>query len=205
MVRRGGAVTAEELIAFEADIAREYDAGHIRAPVHLAGGNEDQLVKIAKEFRAGDYFFSTWRSHYHALLAGIPPEKVKAAIMAGRSITLAWPEHRFLASAIVAGCCPIAVGVAWQIKRTHGKERVWCFLGDMAASTGLAHECFKYADAFDLPIRWVVEINGKSVCTDTRKTWNGFADYLMMPPQKTTFYHYDLSWPHSGVGQRINF
>lgn len=201
----GGAVTAEELIAFERAIAQEYDAGHIRAPVHLSGGNERQLIRIFRDVRATDYVLCQWRSHYHALLHGVPPEKVKAAIMAGRSITLCFPEHRFLCSAIAGGHLPIALGIAWQIKREGRGEKVFAFCGDMTASMGIAHECFKYAHAFNLPIHWVIEVNGKSVCTDTKATWNNFADYIMRSPSQSTCYDYELLWPHSGAGKRVNF
>ncbi len=38
--------TVESLRAFEADIANEFNAGRIRAPIHLSGGNEQQLIDI---------------------------------------------------------------------------------------------------------------------------------------------------------------
>ena len=203
-------MTAEELIAFEADIAREYDAGHIRAPVHLAGGDAERLLEIFSEWREGDYTFSTWRSHWHALLSGVPAEKVRAAIMAGRSITLCFPEHRFYSSAIVAGCCPIALGVAMRLKMTGAKERVWCCIGDMAAETGLFYECAKYAGFRDLPIRWIIEDNGLSVCTDTRDAWFGIKDQPLTYRQvfwnrETDIVRYVLPYPHSGAGKRVNF
>ena len=34
-----------------------------------------------EQYRPGDWVCSAWRSHYHALLAGIPPAEVKAAIL----------------------------------------------------------------------------------------------------------------------------
>ena len=48
---------------------------------------------------------------------GQAAEKLRAAIMAGRSIALCFPEHRVISSAIVAGIAPIAVGLAMGIKR----------------------------------------------------------------------------------------
>lgn len=193
-------MTKEELIAFEADIAAEFNAGHIAAPIHLSGGNEEALIEIFKEYREGDYCFSTWRSHSHALLAGVPAVEVKAAIMAGRSITLCFPKYRFLSSAIVAGCCPIALGVAWQIKRMGGPETVYCFIGDMALMNGLAMECLNYATWNDLPLKIVVEDNQKSVCSDTIATWGATPKVI-----KALRYIYELPWPHSGAGQRVNF
>ena len=39
-------MTPADLIAFENDIANDFNAGKIKAPVHLAGGNEQQLIDI---------------------------------------------------------------------------------------------------------------------------------------------------------------
>jgi pyruvate dehydrogenase E1 component alpha subunit len=192
----------KDLIAFEKDIAEEFNAGKIKAPIHLSGNNEDVLINIFKDFKPGDWVFSTWRSHYHALLAGVPAQKVKIAIMAGRSMTLCWPDHRFFSSAIFAGCCPIALGVAWQIKRSGGSEKVWLFLGDMAGMSGLAHECANYAYWNKLPMQIVIEDNGKSVCTKTADVWGRpFCHSL----GEKYYFKYDLPFPHSGAGRRIQF
>jgi TPP-dependent pyruvate/acetoin dehydrogenase alpha subunit len=228
-------MTAAELIAFEAEIADRFNAGEIRAPVHLSGGNEAQLIDyFTRYFRPGDWVFSTWRSHYHALLAGVPPERVRAAILAGRSITLTFPEHRFLTSAIVGGTLPIALGVALGIKRTRlwnwklagwdplGEtarddlkarplERVHCFIGDMTSRTGAFEECTRYAAGHQFPINWIVEDNGKSVLTDTVEVWGwpSEACAAARPPQDVvrniTRYAYHLPWPHSGAGKRVEF
>lgn len=207
-------ITDEEniasLIAFEQEIADTFNRGEIRFPIHLSGGNEKQLLTVFEDFNKGDWCFSSWRSHYHALLAGIPPEEIKRQIMAGRSMTICSPEHRFFASAIVAGCCPIALGVAWQIKRNGGKEKVFCFLGDMASLTGIALECQNYAKFNELPIVWVIEDNQKSVCTVSHEAWGAKNHEIMMSVHYNKYlwkYDYDLSvkWPHAGSGSRINF
>src|SRR5262245_53053446 len=99
---------ARELIAFEREVADRYNAGEIRGPVQLSGGNEQQLIEIFRDIPKDAWIFSTWRSHYHALLHGIPREKVMAQIVAGKSMNLNFPEHRFFTSAIVGGILPIA-------------------------------------------------------------------------------------------------
>lgn len=195
-------MTPDELIAFEEDIANRFNRAEIPYPIHLSKGNELQLIEIFKDFRKGDWVFNSWRSHLHALLAGVPPEKVRAAILGGRSMTLCWPEHRMFCSAIVAGIIPIALGVAWQIKHMGGKERVFLFLGDMTAQTGMAMECHNYAKEHDLPVVWIVEDNSKSVCTNTKDVW---PEYRGIKPDH--YYQWDLSqhYPHSGAGKRIEF
>lgn len=193
-------LTVQDLIDFEKDIADRFNRAEIPYPIHLSGGNEGVLLIIFEDFKKGDWCFSFWRNHYHALLAGIPPEEVRRQVMAGRSMTVCSPEHRFFASAIVAGCCSIALGVAWEIKRRSGSEKVWLFIGDMGAQTGAAMECYNYSKQHDLPILWVVEDNGKSVCTATKDVW---PEYKGIKPDY--YYKWELLWPHSGAGKRIQF
>ena len=109
--------TAQDLIRFEEDIAAEFNAGKIRAPVHLYSGCEEPMLQVFAEVHADDWVMCSWRSHYQCLLKGVPPAEVKAEIMAGRSITLCFPAQRVLSSAIVTGILPIALGVALGIKR----------------------------------------------------------------------------------------
>lgn len=181
---------AADLIAFEAEIAQLFEAAQIRGPVHLHGGNEEPLIAIFKRVKAEDWVFSTHRSHYHALLKGVPPEMVRAEILKGNSIGMQFPEYLFYTSAIVAGCAPIALGVALA------GERVWCFVGDMAAETGLFHECLKFAVGYDLPITYVIENNHYSVETPTERVWRRGAVYRT----KVLQYSYERVWPHQGTG-----
>ncbi len=62
------------LIQFERKMADHWEAGKVRGPIHLSGGNEDELIEIFKYIKPTDWVFSTWRSHYHALLHGVPSE-----------------------------------------------------------------------------------------------------------------------------------
>lgn len=195
-------MTPEALIAFEADIAAEFDAGNIRAPVHLAGGNEQQLIDIFQDIGPDDWILTQWRSHYHCLLKGVPPTKLKQAIMDGRSIALCFPEHKVLSSAIVGGICPIATGLGWAIKERGGKESVNVFIGDMTAMTGIARECAEYCINHDLPVFVYVEDNGKSVCTDTADVWGGETYWDMRSMES---YRYTLAWPHVGTGKWVRF
>lgn len=199
-------MTPEELIAFEEDIAAEFNAAHIRAPIHLSSGNEEQMIRIFKGIRPQDWVLCSWRSHYQCLLKGVPKEDLKAEILAGRSISLCFPKQRVLSSAIVTGILPIAVGIGMAIKRSRKDERVFCFLGEMTSETGLAHACMKYARNHGLPVHWIVEDNGKSVCTDTREVWN--TPRLTHEEAKdpaVTYYRYESKYPHAGGGQRVHF
>jgi len=196
--------TKEDLIAFEEDIANIFNEGKIRAPVHLYYGNEDKMLEIFKSINREDWVMCTWRSHYQCLLHGVPKDKLKKAILDGKSITLAFPEHRVLSSAIVGGILPIALGVAMGIKKSGGTNKVWVFVGDMSAETGTFHECWKYAVAFGLPITFIVEDNNKSVCTPTDEVWNNFGGKYK-ECGKVIYYKYESKYPHAGAGKRIQF
>ena len=199
-------MTREELINFETEIAELFNSGKVRAPVHLYSGNEEQMIEIFRDVRPEDWVLCSWRSHYQCLLKGVPRELVREEILAGHSISLCFPEFRIVSSAIVGGILPIAVGVAMGIKRSGEKARVHCFMGEMTAETGIAHECIKYSYNHSLPIRFIVEDNGKSVCTDTRETWNQpVLTYEKENHPMVVYYKYQTKYPHAGAGVRVQF
>lgn len=192
-------MTAGDLAAFECKVLEAFEAGKIRGPVHLSGGNEEPLIEIFKDIDRQDWIFSTYRNHFHALLHGVPRETVMAGIMASRSMNLSFPEHRFCASAIVGGCLPIAVGVAAGLKRQGSSRKVWCFVGDMAASTGAFHEASRYAAGHGLPVEFVIEDNGLSCDSPTQECWGYSASGSVRR------YTYARQYPHVGTGKYVSF
>lgn len=206
-------MTEQELIDFEEDIAKEFNNGNIKAPVHLYSGNESEMIDIFKDIRPQDWVLCSWRSHYQCLLKGVPKDELKARIMDGKSISLCFPKYKILSSAIVTGTLPIAVGLGLSIKRQNKDERVYCFVGDMTSETGSFEECYKYVRNHDLPVKFIIEDNGKSVCTDTKKTWNinDLTYSWARGPQSLAknkflyYYKYETKWPHAGAGKRIQF
>ena len=195
-----------DLINFENKIIKLFNHSKIRSPIHLHSGNEENLIKIFKKIRKNDRVFSSWRSHYHCLLKGVPEKKLSQEIIKGKSISLCFPEHKIYSSAIVGGSLPIAVGLAISLKRKQSKHKVYVFIGEMTAETGIAHECIKYSINKKLPIHFVIEDNGKSVCTDTRKVWSmKKLSYEKNKNKFVTHYKYFLKYPHAGTGKRIQF
>ena len=179
--------TKEDLIKFERLIADHWEAGKIKGPVHLSGGNEEQLLEIGKRIRPTDWVFSTWRSHYHALIKKVCPVWLEEEIIEGRSITILNKEERFYASAIVG---------------ENRSDKVWCFIGDMAFETGGFYEMHKYARNLDLPIVFVVEDNHVSTNTPTIETWGGIKREI---PDDVIWYEYEKEWPHYGTGKWVIF
>ena len=196
-------MTRDDLVNFEEEIASIFNSGKIHYPVHLESGNEDELIKIFADVKSQDYLFGSWRLHLKALLKGVPVYELKSAIFRGESMALRFPDYRIYGSAIVGGTIPIALGVALAIKQKDENAKVHCFLGDMTSHTGIFRESLSYAENFDLPIRFIIEDNGVSVCTDTKETCGGEMDFSTF--KRVQHYCYKSRWPHAGAGKRISF
>lgn len=197
--------TPDQLLAFEEDIAQTFARGEIKSPIHLSKGNESQLIDIFKLVRPEDWVLCGWRSHYHCLLKGVPPEELKRAILDGHSVSLCFKKQKILCSGIVGGIAPIAIGLAAELKRKNdeafGQEsRVWCFVGDMTNESGIVHEAQKYCARHQLPVKWIIEDNGQSVCTPTFESWGSQSGILDVQR-----YNYTLGRPHAGIGAWVRF
>lgn len=195
-------LTKQDLIDFTEEITKLYDDGLIHSPIHLSRGNEDKLIKIFREIRHDDWVFSTYRSHYHALLKGIPREWLKNQILNGHSMHINSKEHKFFTSSIVGGICPIATGVAMALSKRNTTSMVWCFVGDMAAEMGIFHESLKYSRRNTLPIKFIIEDNGLGVNTPTNFAWGIGYDYESTYEES---YKYKRVTPHAGTGKWIKF
>lgn len=195
-------MSAKELIEFEASIAAEYERGNIKGPIHLSDGNELELIKIFKKISLDDFVFSAWRNHYHALLHGVPIDYLKNEIFEGRSMGIMCTEPKFFSSSIVGGIVPVALGTALGFKQnTNNTQHVWCFIGDMTYESGLFWEAYKMSRNHKLPLTFIIEDNGKSVTTDTTRTWGG----KMKPLDGVIYYTYKSKYPHHGTGKWVNF
>ena len=183
------------LIDFETEVKERYEAGEIKAPVHLSSNNEDQLIEIFKQVDSKDWVFSSWRNHYHALLHGIPRDTLMDLIVRGKSMSVYSDEPKFYSSSIVGGILPIALGVAMSIKMKGEDNKVWCFVGDMTFESGLFYETYKYARNFQLPLEFVVEDNNLSTNTPVDETWGG----KQTVPADVFYYEYKSDFPHHGT------
>lgn len=210
----------EQLIKFEEWCVDTYKKGLLRSPLHLSGSIngelEDFLIELFKKIKKDDYVFSTYRSHHHALLKGIPEEWLKNWILENKSIHVMNKEHKFFTSAIVAGTLPIALGTAMAIKRKNQNNHVYIFIGDMTARTGMFWECWNYAVNHDLPITFVIEDNGLSTDTPTGEVWNlsnkeFYERHIDVDltrnneTEKIKYIKYTRRWPHYGCNVFVNF
>jgi pyruvate dehydrogenase E1 component alpha subunit len=175
-------VDRADLIAFKEEVGRRFDAGEIHGPVHLCSETQiEPLIEIFKTIKRTDWVLATWRAHFHALLHGVPREQVMGAILAGRSMMLHFPAHRIMSSAIMGGMLPIACGLA------AGGERVWCFVGDMCASTGAFQDAVNFGHGF---LNFIIEDNGLSTNTPTVGAWGTATNAIKTYVYKRTTNHY---------------
>ena len=191
----------ERLKKFELLVKEKYEKGLIRAPIHLSGGNEKPLIKIFKKIKRSDWVISNWRSHYHAILHGVPEKEILKEIIKGKSMSLNFRKYKFISSSIVAGGIPIALGLAMGIKNGKKKNKVFVFIGDMTFETGVFHECYKYAKNFKLPMRFIVEDNNLSTNTPTSFAWRKKSKIY----KDVEYYKYKRKFPHHGTGSWILF
>ena len=190
-----------KLIDFELEIKKLYEEGKIKAPIHLSANNENMLIRIFKKINKKDWVFSTWRSHYHALLHGITTVWLRNKIIKGRSISIINFKKKFFSSAIVGGSLPISMGVALGLKLKKKKQKVWTFVGDMTFETGTFHETYKYSKNHKLPIKFIVEDNNMSTNTPTNKVWIKKSK----TPKDIIYYKYKRKFPHHGTGKWVLF
>lgn len=191
----------EDLINFEKELAKEFEAGKIMFPVHFAGckykKQERNLIRLFKKIKKTDYILGTWRNHYLWLLSGRDPFELKKQIRETGSMHI--HDKGFITSSIVAGISPMAVGLAFALKRKKSKRHVWCFIGCMAYRCGITQESIRYAEGHNLPITFVVEDNDISVETATRDVWG------TKKKKKVVTYKYTRKYPHQGIGKWVLF
>ena len=205
-IKRDITLSKQDLIDFESDIKDRYEAATIRGPVHLSGGNEDQLMEIFRYVGKNDWVFSSWRNHYHALLHGVAQHELRHMIIDLRkSMSVHSAEPKFYASSIVGGATPIAVGVAEALKRSGNpdNQKVWLFVGDMTSETGIFHEAYKYSINQQLPIQFVIEDNNMSTDTPTNEVWGTKTNWR--DNDNVIYYTYERIYPHHGIGIWVSF
>ncbi len=94
-----------------------------------------------------------------------------------------------------------------MFKQRRGQDaKECCFLDEMTAEIGRAHESIKYPKTVLLPVHCVVEDNGKSVCANTREAQNvKELSFDGVVYACVTYYSYQGKLPHPGTGQRVQF
>ena len=149
---------------FEERCQEMYTRAKIGGYCHLNIGEEATVVGGIAALHAGDYIYTSYREHGHAIARGVDPKAVMAELFGretgtshgrGGSMHLYDAEHRFMGGyGIVGGHLPLAVGAGWAIKYEKRKDVVFCMFGEGATNIGAFHESLNFAAVFDLPVVW---------------------------------------------------
>lgn len=198
-----GRPTPAKLIETEEEIRRLWENGELPFLTHLEGSVdgyfEQTLCDFFRDFvKPTDWVCASHRSHFvYQLHRGTDLiDQVKA----GNSMFLAGP--RFISSAIVAGTCSIAVGLAMAIEAREGNEMVFCFLGDAASEHGHALEAIGFSQARNLPVHFIITDNDSSC--GVSKTQRRGSNWEWQWPPNVTKIEYRAKFPHAGSGGRPN-
>jgi pyruvate dehydrogenase E1 component alpha subunit len=166
--------------AFETKVAEMYQQGRLGGFCHLYTGEEAVAVGALWGLRPDDYALGSYRDHVYMLVRGAAPSAVMAELYGhsdgscrglGGSMHLFDREKNFFGGyAIVAGECPIAVGLGRAIQYRKTDQVVVCFFGDGATNQGAYHEALNMAGLWKLPIVFVCENNEYAIGTSLERS-----------------------------------
>jgi dihydrolipoamide dehydrogenase len=160
---------------FEERAQVEYTRAKIGGYCHLNLGEEATVVGGILALRPGDYIYTAYREHGHAIARGIDPRAVMAELFGretgvahgrGGSMHIFDFEHRFMGGyGIVGGHLPLAVGAAFAVRYQKafpgtsqggrpGDDIVFCMFGDGATNIGAFHESLNFSKVLQVPVVW---------------------------------------------------
>jgi len=149
---------------FEERAQVEYTKAKIGGYCHLNLGEEATVVGGIAPLKPGDYIFTSYREHGHAIARGVDPKSVMAELFGretgvahgrGGSMHIFDYSHRFMGGyGIVGGHLPLATGAAFSIKYQKAKDIVFCMFGDGVVNIGAFHESLNFAKVQKLPVLW---------------------------------------------------
>src|SRR3990170_469878 len=149
--------------------AELYGAGKIRGFLHLYIGEEAVAAGAMRALAAEDNVVATYREHGHALLRGVPMERIMAEMYGkregcsrgrGGSMHLFDAARRFYGGqAIVGGGLPLAAGLALASSLRKESRVTACFFGEGAVAEGAFHESMNLAQLWRLPVLFCCENN----------------------------------------------
>jgi dihydrolipoamide dehydrogenase len=159
---------------FEERAKVEYTRANIGGYCHLNLGEEATVVGGLLPLRTGDYVYTSYREHGHAIARGLEPKAVMAELFGretgtshgrGGSMHIFDYQKRFMGGyGIVGGHLPLAVGAGFSIKYQaevlgqkpgrDGQDVVFCMFGDGATNIGAFHESLNLAKVMEVPVVW---------------------------------------------------
>ncbi|MEM1563309.1 MAG: thiamine pyrophosphate-dependent dehydrogenase E1 component subunit alpha [Candidatus Bathyarchaeia archaeon] len=173
-----------EMRKFEERVEKLFFEGQLIGPCHLYLGQEAVAAGIVKALDNEDFIISTYRGHGHAIARGVPFEALMAELFGRKTGTckglggsmhsaMSIEHNILLASAIVGGGIPIAVGVGLALQYRKLNRIVAVFFGDGAVNTGAFHEALNLAAVWKLPVLFVCENNFYAFSVPHKKSFAG--------------------------------
>lgn len=164
--------------AFDEAAGRLSGLGEIPGVIHLAIGQEAEIVGACMALEERDYVTGYHRGHGHPLAKGAAPGPLMAELMGketgvcrgrGGSQHVADPSvNNLVGTAILGSGLPVAAGFALSAQ-VLGEDRVsLVFFGEGASSEGAVHEAMNLASVWRLPVVFLCENNGYQVTVSAK-------------------------------------
>lgn len=164
---------------FEERAMQMYQKGKFGGFLHLYIGQEAVSTGTVFALNDDDDIITAYRDHGWGLVRGITPKEGMAELFGkaagcskgkGGSMHFAKTENHFWGGyGIVGGHIPIGGGLAFANKFLQNDQISACFFGDGAVDQGSLHETLNMSQLWNLPCIFVVENNGYSMGTATRR------------------------------------
>jgi 2-oxoisovalerate dehydrogenase E1 component len=170
-----------EIRLFEESLLELHKEGLISGTVHTCVGQELVAVSVCGCLNNDiDAVFATHRGHGFYISYGGDTKALFAemtgregAICLGRGGSQHLNFKNFYSNGIQGAGAVQAVGFAWGQKKNNTKGVTISQLGDGTLGQGSVYEAFNFASILQVPILFVVEINGWAQSTDTKETLSG--------------------------------
>ncbi len=143
--------------------------GEVDGVSHYYFGQEVTAVGATAALEPGDWMYTTHRNRGHVLARGGDLFKVLSELLGketgyskgkGGNLHIAAPDlHIPLASAMLGGSLPLAVGTAMGAKLEGTKRVVLSFMGDGTLSEGIFYEAINLAVLWQVPVIFLCENN----------------------------------------------
>ncbi len=155
--------------AFEEKVNEMFMKGLIHGTTHLGIGQEAGHAALSGALEKEDWILPTHRGHGHFIGKGGSVYSMMAELFAGRygidkglggSMHMTdVKNYNMGSSGVVAGAVPIAVGMAFALKKQNRNNVVAVCLGDGAFNQGMSQESLNLARVWEVPVIFFCENN----------------------------------------------
>ncbi len=155
--------------AFEEKVNEMFMKGLIHGTTHLGLGQEAGHAALSGALEKEDWILPTHRGHGHFIGKGGSVYSMMAELFAGKygidkglggSMHMTDTKNFNMGSSgVVAGAVPIAVGMAFALKKQKKENVVAVCLGDGAFNQGMTQESLNLARVWEVPVIFFCENN----------------------------------------------